>query len=136
MNSSRVPREISCVLHAWTEIQLRNVPWLVWLAGIAVFVPTAIGIVNAAQAVVVSACTHYKIDLLYSMIRCDVECLVLLRNFHRLNRFSRRDVKHVQEDRLRLAVVVDPLDDLMNAAITCNTRVKSILEFHCYNEKP
>jgi len=56
------------------------------------------------------------------MIGGDVERLVLLRDLHRLDRFARRHVENVQQDRLRLTVAVHPLDDLVNATVACNTR--------------
>lgn len=56
------------------------------------------------------------------MIRRDVESLVLFGDLHRLDRFARRDVENVQQDRLGLAVIVNPLYNLVNATVTCKAR--------------
>lgn len=100
----------------------RRLPWLVRLARICILIPSAVWIVDAPQAVVVSPSAHYQIDLLYPMIRRHVQSLMLLRDLHRLYRLAGRDVEHVQQDRLGFAVIVDPLYHLVNATVACNTR--------------
>lgn len=74
----------------------KHLPWFVGFTHVRVLIPSAVRIVDASQAIVVSPSAHYKIDLLYPMIRRDVESLVLLRDLHRLYRFARRDVENVE----------------------------------------
>lgn len=77
---------------------------------------------DTSQAVVVSPSAHDQIDLLYPMIRRHVESFMLLRDLHRLYRFARRDIENIQQNRLGIAVTVDPLYNLVNATIACNTQ--------------
>lgn len=81
----------------------------------------------AAKTIVVSASAHDQIDLLYSMIGSDVEGLVLLGDLHRLDRLTRCHVENVQQDGLRVAVIVDPLDNFVHASVACNTREQTRL---------
>lgn len=103
----------------------RHLPRLVGLARIRILIPSAVRVVDASQTVVVSPSAHYQIDLLYPMIRRHVESLMLLRDFHRLYRLAGRDVENIQQDRLGFAVAVNPLHNLVNATVACNTRRKT-----------
>jgi len=100
----------------------KHLPWFVRFTRVCILIPSAIWIVDTSQAVVISPSAHHQIDLLYSMIRRYVESLMLLRDLHRLYRLARCDIENIQQDRLGFAITVDPLYNLVNAAIACNTR--------------
>lgn len=102
-----------------------HLPWFIGFTRVRVLIPSAVRIVDASQTVVVSPSAHYQIDLLYPMIRRHVESLMLLGDLHRLYRFAWRDIENIQQDRLGFAVIVDPLYNLMNATIACNTQRKA-----------
>lgn len=97
-------------------------PRFVRFARVRVFVPAAVRIVNAAETIVVSTGAHHQVDLFYSMVGSDVKSLMLLRDFHRLNRFAWRHVKNIQQNRLRIAIIVYPLNNFVYTSVTCNKR--------------
>lgn len=55
------------------------------------------------------------------MIGRDIKRLVLLGDFHRLNRFARRHVENIQQDRLGIPIIVYPLDNFVYTPVACNT---------------
>lgn len=108
------------------KMKMYNLPRLVRFTRVRVLVPSTVRIVNATKAIVVSSRAHHQVYLLYSMVRSYVKSLVLLRDFHRLDRLAWCHVKNVQQDRLGLPIIVYPLNNFVHASITCNTQKKWI----------
>lgn len=108
------------------KMKMYNLPRLVRFTRVRVLVPSTVRIVNATKAIVVSSCAHHQVYLLYSMVRSYVKSLVLLRDFHRLDRLAWCHIKNVQQDRLGLPIIVYPLNNFVHASITCNTQKKWI----------
>lgn len=142
MDTSRVKllrRYTSFSYNFQIKSRLRRVQWhsprFVGFARVCILIPSAVWIVDASQAIVVSSRAHYQIDLLYPMIRRYVKSLMLLRNFHGLYRFAWRDIENVQQDRLGFTVIVDPLYHLVNATIAYTQRRTRALRIFISKDK-
>lgn len=85
---------------------------LVGSAPIRVFVPSAVGIANASQTVVVATGADHQVDLLDATIRGDVEGVVFRGNLHGLDVFAGSSVEDVEQ-----TGAVFPLDDFVHPAV-------------------
>jgi hypothetical protein len=110
---------------------VRNVlqqPWRVWLAHVGILVPSAVRIVDASQAVVVSSVAHHQVHLFYSEVRRDEQSFVLFGNLHHLDRLSGSDVEHVEQDRRSAVAVSLPLDYLVDSSFVGSGVVDGVVE--------
>ncbi len=125
----------------------RNLPRSVGFTRVGFFIPTAVRIADASQAVVVTSVTHDHVDLANSMVRSGVNRFVLLcqnedqrqleysglkkllffkignyfgRDFHHANRFRRCDFKDIEKLGFSLlGGLVEPLNHLVDSAVDC-----------------